>query len=214
VIGTPPAEALAKPLLRGVAHQWAFLGATVAGVALVASAPATAIAVYAASLAAMLGTSAMYHRRTWSAQALPVIRGIDHSMIYVLIAGTYTPFATFVLDDAVGRVVLLVVWIGAFAGIAMKLAWTRAPRSAVAVGYVALGWVILVATPQVIDQAGAVCTSLLLLGGLLYTTGAIVYARQRPDPVPAVFGFHEVFHLLVVAAATTHFVTVAIYATP
>jgi hemolysin III len=213
VIGAEAAPAVAKPRLRGVAHQWAFWGATVAGSALVLSAPAAAIAVYAASLSAMLGTSAAYHRGTWSPRALRVIRRLDHAMIFVLIAGTYTPFATFVLGGAVGRVVLLVVWIGAFAGIALNLAWTNAPRSADAVAYVALGWVIVFATPQVIDAAGVGCMSLLLLGGLLYTMGAIVYARQWPDPAPAVFGFHEGFHLLVVAAAATHFAAVAIYAT-
>ena len=214
MIGTEQAVDLAKPRLRGVAHQWAFWGATVAGAALLVSAPAAAIAVYAASLAALLGTSAAYHRGTWSPRAVPVIRRLDHSMIFVLIAGTYTPFATFVLDDSVGRTVLLVVWIGAFAGIAVNLVWANAPRSADAVAYVALGWVILFATPQVIDQAGAACIALLLVGGLLYTLGAIVYARQWPDPAPAVFGFHEVFHLLVIAAAATHFAAVAIYATP
>jgi hemolysin III len=214
VIGTQPAGALAKPRLRGVAHQWAFWCALAAGAALVVSAPAPAITVYVTSLVAMLGTSAAYHRGTWSPRALPVIRRLDHSMIFVLVAGTYTPFAAFVLDDALGRVVLLVVWIGALAGIAMNVVWTDAPRWAVAMSYVALGWVIVFATPQVIDQAGVACMSLLLLGGVLYTMGAVVYARRWPDPAPAVFGFHEIFHLLVIAAAATHFAAVAIYATP
>jgi hemolysin III len=214
VIGAQAAQALAKPRLRGVSHWWAFWVAIIAGAALVISAPATAIAVYAISLAAMLGTSAAYHRGAWSPRALRVIRRLDHSMIFVLVAGTYTPFATFVLDDALGTAVLLVVWTGAFAGIAMNLIWTDAPRSATAVSYVALGWVIVFASPQVIDQAGLTCVALLLLGGLLYTAGAVVYARQWPDPAPAVFGFHEVFHLLVVAAAATHFAAVAVYATP
>ena len=214
MIGTQPAAALAKPRLRGVAHQWAFCVAAVAGAALVVSAPAVPIAVYAASLAAMLGTSAAYHRRTWSPRALPVMRRLDHSMIFVLVAGTYTPFAAFVLDDALGTAVLIVVWAGALAGIAMNLVWTDPPRWATAVSYVALGWVIVFASPQVIDQAGLACVGLLLLGGLLYTAGAVVYARRWPDPAPAVFGFHEVFHLLVVAAAAAHFAAVAIYATP
>jgi hemolysin III len=214
VTGAQAAQALPKPRLRGVAHSWAFWGATVAGAVLVVTAPAAAIAVYAASLSAMLGTSAVYHRGTWSPPALRLIRRLDHSMIFLLVAGTYTPFAVLVLDDSLGTAVLLVVWTGAFAGIAMNLVWTGAPRWATAVSYVALGWVIVFASPQVIDQAGLTCASLLLLGGLLYTLGAVVYARRWPDPAPAVFGFHEVFHALVVAAAATHFAAVAIYATP
>jgi hemolysin III len=135
-------------------------------------------------------------------------------MIFLLVAGTYTPFAAFVLDDTTGTIVLIVVWSGALAGIAMTLLWINAPRVLTALAYVALGWVIVFATPQLVDRAGIACMALLAAGGVLYTIGAVVYATKRPDPRPLVFGFHEVFHTFVVAAAAAHFVAVALYATP
>jgi hemolysin III len=205
-----------KPRLRGVSHQYAFGIAAVAGAALVAFAPAgearVAAAIYAASLCAMLGTSALYHRIDWPPAQRRLMRRLDHAMIFVLVAGTYTPFALLVLSDGFGTAILAVAWGGALAGVALTLAWIDAPRWVTAGAYVALGWVALAALPQIADRAGAGAVALLGAGGLLYTAGAVVYARQRPDPVPHAFGYHEVFHAFVVAAAAAHFGAVAGYA--
>jgi hemolysin III len=203
-------EVLAKPRLRGVSHTWAFAVAVVAGAVLTATArdPLPA-GVYAASLCAMFGASALYHRGRWSPARLAVMRGIDHSMIFVLVAGTFTPIVASVVDGTLGTVLLIVVWSGALAGIALTWLWNSAPRGVVAGVYVALGWVAVLAMPDIARNAG-IAALLLLAGGILYTIGAVVYARQRPDPLPEVFGFHEVFHAFVIAAAAAHLAAVAI----
>ncbi len=207
-----------KPRLRGVSHQWAFFCALVAGLVLVTIAPnasaRTAAAIYAASLAAMFGTSALYHRFDWRPRARRWMRRLDHSMIFVLVAGTYTPFAALVLGETLGTVLLAIAWSGALGGVALQLAWTDAPRWLDAVVYIGLGWVSVIAMPQLLDRAGVGAVVLLALGGLLYSAGAIVYARKRPDPSPAVFGYHEIFHVLVIAAAIAHYVAIAAYALP
>jgi len=207
-----------RPRLRGVVHQWSFFVALVAGVVLVMTAPpgraTAAAAVYAVALAGLLGTSALYHRISWRPAVRARWRRIDHSMIFVLIAGTYTPFAALVLSGSTQTVVLAGVWGGAAAGIVFSLVWVSAPKWLAAAVYVALGWFSLVAFSQIIDRAGIGALALLLGGGVLYTAGALVYARRRPDPSPAVFGYHEVFHVLVVAAAVAHFVAVAAFALP
>jgi hemolysin III len=212
------AGATVKPRLRGVVHQWSFFVALVAGVALVVLAPAgratVAAAVYAVALAGLLGTSALYHRVTWRPAMRAWMRRVDHSMIFVLIAGTYTPFAVLVLTGSTQVVVLAGVWAGAVAGIVLSLVWVRAPKWLSAIAYVALGWFALVAMPQIADRAGAGALALLVAGGVAYTTGALVYALRRPDPSPTVFGYHEVFHVLVVVAALAHFVAVAAFALP
>jgi hemolysin III len=204
---------LAKPRLRGVSHQWAFFCSLVTGSALVVAAPAgrptVASAIYAASVAALFGTSALYHRITWStASARRWMRRLDHSMIFLLIAGTYTPFALLVLEGTLATVILIVVWAGALGGIVLKLVWIDAPKSVVALLYVALGWVAVAAFPDLIDGLGVTSTVLVVAGGLLYTAGAAVYAFRRPDPVPAVFGYHEIFHALVIAAAALQYAVV------
>jgi hemolysin III len=133
-------------------------------------------------------------------------------MIFVLVAGTYTPFALLVLAPALGWAVLGVVWGGALAGVVISLLWIDAPRWLTAVLYVALGWVSIVIMPQLWDRAGVLAVALLATGGVLYTVGAVVYARRRPDPAPRVFGYHEVFHALVIAAAAVHFAAIAFVA--
>ena len=204
-------EVLAKPRLRGVSHQWAFAAAFVAGIILTATADQPIpVGVYAASLAAMLGTSAAYHRGRWTPPKLALMRRLDHSMIFVLVAGTFTPIVASVVDGGFGTTLLIVSWCGAFAGIALSWLWSTAPRALVAGAYVALGWVGILAMPDITRNAGVVAVSLLATGGILYTIGAVVYARQSPDPRPQVFGFHEVFHLFVIAAAAAHFAAVAI----
>jgi hemolysin III len=204
-----------KPRLRGVSHQYAFYVALAAGAALVVLARGgearVAALVYAFSLAAMFGASALYHRIDWSPRPRAWLRRLDHSMIFVLVAGTYTPFALLVLAPVLGWPVLGVVWGGALAGVVISLVWIDAPRWLTAVLYVALGWASVVTMPQLWDRAGAMAVALLATGGLLYTAGAVVYARRRPDPVPRVFGYHEVFHVLVIAAAAVHFAAVALY---
>ena len=208
-----------KPRLRGVLHEYGFFVSTVLGVVLVIAAPdgqATfAAAVYAASVSALLGTSAAYHRIDWvRPRARAWMRRLDHSMIFVLIAGTYTPFSLLVLDGTLATAVLIVVWAGALGGIVLNLVWTTAPKWLTATVYVALSWVAVLAMPELADALGAVGVALLLGGGLLYTAGAVVYALERPDPAPAVFGYHEIFHALVLAAALAHFAVVAFYALP
>ena len=208
----------ARPSLRGVVHQWSFFVALVAGTALVVWAPAgratAACAVYAVALAGLLGTSALYHRGNWQPRARAWLRRLDHAMIFVLIAGTYTPFALLVLDGTLSDVVLIGVWSGAAAGIVFTLLWVEAPKWLTAGAYVALGWFSIIAVPQITERAGAGALVLLAVGGLAYTAGAVVYARRRPDPRPATFGYHEIFHVLVVVAAAAHFTAVAAFAVP
>jgi hemolysin III len=213
VIATAP-----RPRLRGVSHQWAFFFSLLAGGALVLAAPAgeatVASAIYAVSVAALFGTSALYHRVTWASQsARRWMRRLDHSMIFLLIAGTYTPFAVLVLEGTLATVILLVVWTGALAGVALKLVWIDAPKPLVAVLYVLLGWVAVAAFPDLVAGLGVTSTALVAAGGMLYTAGAVVYALGRPNPVPAVFGYHEVFHALVIAAAALQYAAIVFVVT-
>jgi hemolysin III len=210
---------LTKPRLRGVWHQWAFFVSVAIGAALVVAAPSgqprLAAAIYAVSVAALFGTSALYHRITWASQAARRwMRRLDHSMIFFLIAGTYTPFALLVLDGDLAAVILIVVWAGALAGVLMKLVWIDAPKALVALTYIMLGWVAVAAFPTMIERMGVTATTLVAVGGLLYTLGALVYAFQRPDPAPSVFGYHEVFHALVIVAAALQYAVIAFYVIP
>jgi hemolysin III len=206
--------ALVKPRLRGVFHQYGFFVALGAGTLLVLGAPtaraALAAAVYAASVCALLGVSALYHRITWTPPVRRRLRHLDHAMIFVLIAGTYTPVGLLVLQGPLATVVLVVVWGGAVAGIALNLGWRQAPSWVGVAVYVALGWVAVVALPQLLQHLGVVGTLLLVGGGLAYSAGALVYARRRPNPAPAVFGYHEIFHLLVVAGVGLHFAAITL----
>jgi hemolysin III len=217
---TPPAAAglAVKPRLRGVFHQYAFFVSLGSGTLLVLLAGTTralvAAAVYAVSVSALFGVSALYHRGNWTPPARLRLRRLDHSMIFLLIAGTYTPVGLLVLRGASAVAVLTVVWAGAAAGIVLELAWAGAPRWLRGVVYLALGWVAVVATPQLLDRLGVAGLLLIVAGGLVYSAGAVVYALRRPDPVPAVFGYHEVFHLLVIAGVAAHFLAISLFAVP
>ncbi|HEU5251706.1 MAG TPA: hemolysin III family protein [Solirubrobacterales bacterium] len=215
------AEAIAsvKPKLRGVSHEWAFfmsLGFGVALIVLAETPEATlAVAIYAVSLSALFGTSALYHRVNWSRpQVRQWMRRLDHSMIFFLIAGTYTPFALLVLNATLATAILAVVWIGAIAGAIVEMIWIDHPKWASALIYLSLGWVAVATFPDLWTSMGPAGTLLLAAGGLLYTAGAVVYAVQRPNPSPAIFGYHEIFHLLVIAAAIAHFSAIAFFALP
>ncbi len=202
-----------RPRMRGVLHQHAFFAALAAGSVLVAAAESGAAragaAVYAAGLAGLLGTSALYHRVTWSASARRWMRRLDHAMIFVLIAATTTPVALLVLDDPLRTVLLAVTWGSAVAGVGLELLWPDAPRWFNSAVYVAVGLCGFAAFPSLAGYAVAALV-LMVAGGVLYAAGAVIYATGRPDPRPAVFGYHEVFHALVVAAAALHFAAVGI----
>jgi len=207
-----------RPRLRGVSHQYAFFVSLASGTLLVLLAATTrasvAAAIYAASVSALFGVSALYHRVTWTTAARRRMRRLDHAMIFLLIAGTYTPVGLLVLNGTLATVVLAVVWGGALAGIALELAWTTAPRWLGGTVYLALGWVAVVAMPQLFARLGMTGGLLIVAGGLVYSAGAAVYALRRPDPVPVVFGYHEVFHLLVIAGVAAHFLAISLYALP
>jgi len=208
-----------KPRLRGVSHQWAFFCALVAGTVLVFAAPdgraTLAAAIYAGSLILLLGTSALYHRVNWKRpRARAWMRRLDHSMIFLLIAGTVTPFALLVMEGPLASALLIAVWAGAAAGIVVELIWVDAPKWVSVAVYLAVGWIGALGYPAILVEAGLGAAVLIAVGGVLYTAGAIVYARQSPDPRPAVFGYHEIFHLFVIAAAIVHFAAVALYAVP
>ena len=211
-------EVRLKPRLRGVSHQYAFFVSLGSGTLLVLLAATTrasvAAAVYAASVSALFGVSALYHRVTWTGPARRRLRRLDHAMIFLLIAGTYTPVGLLVLEGTLAAVVLAVVWGGAVAGIVLELAWTTAPRWLGGTVYLALGWVAVVAMPELFARLGVAGGLLLVAGGLAYSVGAAVYALRRPDPVPAVFGYHEVFHLLVIAGVAAHFLAISLFALP
>ena len=177
---------------------------------------ATAAAgIYAFCVAGLFGASALYHRIDWStAAARRWMRRLDHSMIFLLIAGTYTPFAVLALSGTLATAILVVVWVAALGGIVLKLVWIDAPKWLIAAVYIAVGWVAVAALPQMLDHVGVLPTVLVGLGGVLYTVGAVVYARQRPNPFPGVFGYHEIFHALVIVAAAVHYAVVAMYVLP
>ena len=203
------------PRLRGVFHQYAFFAAVLAGVVLVVLADGYlerfAVWVYVAALAAMFGASALYHRFPWRTAAARLrARRLDHAMIFVFIAGTYTPIALLAFSGALRVVVLASVWAGAALGVVLELYWIHAPRWVSAVAYLAVGWIGIVALPHMFSALGVAVAVLLIVGAGLYTIGAVTYATTWPNPFPATLGFHEVFHLLVVAAAVTQFVAVSL----
>jgi len=211
-------HAPSKPRLRGVLHHYAFFVSLVTGAVLLAFAPdrraLVAAGVYGVSLSALLGVSALYHRPTWSVPARRWMGRLDHSMISVLIAGTYTPFGMLAISGTFAALLLGVIWGGALASIVLHVVWIDLPKWLSASLYVVLGWVGIAAMPDLVDHAGWTVTALLASGGILYSVGALVYALRRPDPVPAVFGYHEVFHALVLAAATAHYAAVALTVLP
>jgi hemolysin III len=201
-----------------VFHQYAFFAAVIGGAVLVVVADAgrerVAMWVYALALASMFGVSALYHRVTWtSPQVRKWMRRLDHSTILLLIAGTYTPFALLAFDGKLADAILIVVWAGAAAGLVLNLVWVDAPTWVTALVFIALGWVGAVAVPELLEF-GVAPAVLVFAGGALYTIGALAYAFKRPNPAPLVFGYHEIFHLLVVGAAMTHFVAIAAFVLP
>ncbi len=209
---TDVAPPLRKPLLRGVSHEIA------AGVALAGCITLTMMAqniraragalIYGLSLVALFTTSAVYHRPTWQPRARAWMRRLDHAAIFLLIAGTYTPICLLLGGDE-GRTLLAVVWVGAVGGVVFSVFWLKAPKWLLAACAVLLGWVILPTAPAVRDAVGTWGLVLIGLGGISYTLGAVTYALKRPDPFPRVFGYHEVFHVLVIVAAALHFAVLA-----
>jgi hemolysin III len=207
-----------KPRLRGVFHEYAFFVSVACGVALVFAATdaksRVAAAIYAFAVSALLGTSALYHRVTWRPQVRRWMRRLDHSMIFVLIAGTYTPVALLALKGTLSQTILIVVWAGALGGVIFKLVWIDAPKWLFALVYIALGWVSAAIFGELPAAIGWLGVAGLGVGGLLYTIGAVVYASERPNPFPKVFGYHEVFHVLVIVAAALHYAVIAFAVLP
>ncbi len=211
-------DGLPRPLLRGWLHLGAFLVAAALGVALVLTADGatgvSAAAVYAFAVCGLFGASALYHRGRWQPGVRALLQRVDHSMIFVLIAGTYTPVCLLVLPNTLGTVMLAVIWGGAAVGVFLQLLPRPTPRALGVVLYIALGWVAAVATPTLLDRLGLAPTLLIGVGGVLYTAGAVIYALKRPDPRPLVFGYHEVFHAFTIAAAAVHYAVIAFWVLP
>ena len=206
------ADSPQKPLLRGVSHQVAFFIAVVGTVGLLFLATGSrdlwGAGIYGASLSVLFGTSALYHRIHWRPAARAWMRRLDHSAIFVLIAGTFTPLALHLASG--GTLALSLIWGGALIGILQSLFWVHAPKALVAILAVALGWSMIPFLADLRALLGPVGISLVTAGGVLYSAGALVYAKKRPDPAPRVFCYHEVFHAMVVGAAICHFIAVAL----
>jgi hemolysin III len=207
----------AKPVLRGWLHLVWFVASLAGGTLLLARAHGatrvSASAVYAASVSALFGISALYHRGNWSPVWRQRLQRLDHVMIFFLIAGTATPVFLVATLGAFGRVCVIVMWALTLTAAAVRMAWMGAPEVVAGAVFVGLGWVAGLALPGVWIHAGAAPGALMLAGGLLYTAGAISYHRRRPDPYPSVFGYHEVFHGYVCAAATCQYVAIAMLVT-
>ena len=206
------------PRLRGVSHQAAFFGSLVAGSMIVAQAadglPRVAAAVFAATVIMMFAASALYHRVPWDWAAKRWMRRVDHAGIYLLIAGSYTPYGLLVLDGPWRISVLAIVWTGVACGIALRFAWVDAPPWLTVAITLVLGWFSVIALPKAFAEIGTTGLGLLLAGGALYSLGGLVYALRRPNPWPATLGFHEVFHLLVIAAVACQYAAVGLIVLP
>lgn len=204
-----------KPRLRGVLHEGAFFVAIIVAPLLLLSADGlrtrVAAGIFAFSVAACFGVSALYHRMTWTPSRRRLMRRADHAGVYLLIAGTYTPVTLLVLKGDWGSVLLTIAWAGALIAILLKIIWVDAPKWVAAALGLALGWIAVVALPQLVERLQPTALTLLIAGGLLYSVGAVVYARRKPDPLPAVFGYHEVFHALTIAAAACQYVAIALF---
>ncbi|MFI6905832.1 hemolysin III family protein [Nonomuraea sp. NPDC050394] len=204
----------AKPRLRGWLHTGALPVTLVAGFALVALGPTLqarlASAIYAVTSGLLFGISATYHRGTLGPRLAEVLRRFDHANIYLIIAGTYTPFALLALSGAARIAVVSVIWGGALMGVLFRVFWMGAPRWLYTVLYLALGWAAIFVMPQLLEGAGIAAVVLVAVGGVFYSAGAIVYGLRRPDPAPAWFGFHEVFHAFTIAAYLVQYIAVSI----
>src|SRR6476646_322191 len=207
------AVAALQPHLRGWIHAGTFPVALAAGIVLVCLAPTgtarLGAAVFGLTAAMLFGTSAVYHRGTWSPRVQGVLTRLDHSNIFLIIAGTYTPFALLLLPPEQSRTLLLIVWAGALAGVLFRVLWVGAPRWLYTPVYVALGWVAVFYFGPLLQRGGVVVMTLIAVGGLLYTLGAVVYGTKRPNPSPRWFGFHEVFHALTVVGYACHYIAVS-----
>ena len=203
-----------KPKLRGWLHTGTFPLVVAAGIVLVALAPDRAArvssAIFMVSAALLFGTSALYHRGTWSPRTNVLLKRFDHSNIFLIIAGSYTPFAALLLPPDRARTLLWIVWSGAIAGVLFRVFWVHAPRWLYTPVYIALGWVAVIYLPDFYRSGGAALLTLIIVGGGLYTAGAVIYGLKRPDPSPRWFGFHEIFHACTVAAFTVHYIAVSL----
>lgn len=210
-----------KPRMRGWLHTYAFFVSIVACTVLctiaatesprTGVAPIVSCAIYSVTICALFGTSALYHRRNWSPRGAQVMRRLDHSMIFIFIAGTYTPFSVMLLSPTNATVILSIVWTGAVLGVATKMLTPHAPRSISTLIYILLGWVAVAVLPDFLHAGGRAAFLLVIVGGLFYTIGALLYALQKPNPWPDTFGHHEVFHACTLLAAICH--QLAIYFT-
>lgn len=201
--------------MRGWLHAYAFFVAVACGIVLVSLAaarpglaPALSCAIYSLTVCGLFGTSALYHRRIWSPRGYQIMRRLDHCMIFVFIAGTYTPFCVLLLPGRAGIILLAIVWAGALGGVALKLIWPHAPRWVSAPLYLGLGWVAVAVLPDILRHGGVTALVLLVAGGAAYSVGAISYAARRPNPWPEIFGHHEFFHACTLVAAVCHHVAV------
>jgi len=210
-----------KPKLRGWLHLGMVPVALAAAITLVALAPTTpgriAATIFGITAVLLFGTSALYHRGHWSPRTGRLLKRLDHANIFLIIAGTYTPFAVLLLPPGQDSTLLWLAWGGAVIGVAFRIFWVAAPRWLYTPVYVALGWVAVFYLPSFLERGGPAVLALIATGGLLYTLGAVIYGTKRPNPSPRWFGFHEVFHAFTVAAFITHYVaaSLAVYgATP
>ncbi|WP_444949458.1 PAQR family membrane homeostasis protein TrhA [Micromonospora ureilytica] len=206
---------IGKPRMRGWLHTYAFFVAVVCGIVLCSIAatrpgwaPLVSCLIYSLTVCGLFGTSALYHRRVWSERGYQVMRRMDHSMIFVFIAGTYTPLCAMLLAPRPATVMLALVWGGALAGVAVKVVWPHAPRWVSAPLYLALGWVAVAMLPEILHGGGVAALVLLIIGGAIYSVGAVFYALRRPNPWPTVFGHHEFFHSCTLLAALCHHIAI------
>ncbi|WP_306208878.1 PAQR family membrane homeostasis protein TrhA [Actinoplanes sp. RD1] len=209
-----PAD-LGKPRLRGRLHQYAFFVALACGAVLCSiaasrpgMAPFLSCLIYSLTVLGLFGISALYHRRVWSERGYQIMRRLDHSMIFIFIAGTYTPFIWLLIDGSKRTLMLSLIWAGAVGGVALKSIWPHLPRWVGAPLYLALGWAAVAILPDILHKGGVTALVLLIVGGVIYSVGAVFYALRRPNPWPTVFGHHEFFHACTLVAAICHHVAI------